>query len=73
MRANPLVETLDVQNGQTRLFAHYSIGGMSFEPLTTTALQLTFIHIDSLLLAREPGCGYPISCFRLKTINKSQP
>lgn len=73
MRANSLVENLVVKKGQTSLFDHYSIGSKSFEPLTLTAAQLTFIHIDSLLLAREPSCGYPISCFRFKTVNKRQP
>ncbi len=73
MRANSLIKNFVVKKDQTSLFDRYSIGSKSFEPLTKTAAQLTFIHIDSLLLACGLSCGYPISCFRFKIVNERQP
>ena len=47
MSANTLVESIGVANCDTRLFARYSIGGMTYEPLTIAPLQLTYLFIFS--------------------------
>ena len=72
MRAKSLIEALDVTKRHTRQFGHYSIGSMSYEPLTITPLQLILIYIDSLFSAHKPSWERSISCLSFKSVNKHQ-